>query len=388
MAMRRLYPPALCLVLSLASINARAQGDANTQSAAESIALENSISKTPIVLEISQIPDVAECDHEARLLRNDSSYRSQRTTDFEITGAKNISFDGRVLGSVGRSKRDQTMFWLLKSDVIRFREYKTTSKDTFDCPVLNAAKLEELRKISPQLEIGTPNRMRMPVAKKVLGKWTYRNIYTTPMPQKGDVRVFAGVISYTIEPTVPSILNLSINGSGTWRVKMYYDPDKGKWTTLESENKEPEISLIATGSPAIIHSVAVDSQNAEETVYFMLYGEDLSVARQEFPGSVEVTSDGDCKFTIKFSPPLNQMTLTFDFAKLQYYTPEKENGNLHIVAKAPKGEMFVSDTSPDKMGKMIKSEYNDWDQWAGTGPPLDDLYWAEKYFRANFCHGR
>lgn len=173
------------------------------------------------------------------------------------TGKMDIRLDG--LNGTPRPALDN---WVLGNNLIKLRQFDIVNvgagghdAHTFTCPLIDTQLIEKIKLSAPQsVAQGSQNGVNLVIGKRVFEAWTYSNSYTTPLPQKGDVKVFAGTFSYKIEPAVPSVLGFSSNGLGIWRVKMYYDPDRGNWTTLESEKTDPSISLISNGSPTILRS--------------------------------------------------------------------------------------------------------------------------------------
>lgn len=82
--------------------------------------------------------------------------------------------------------------------------------------------------------------------KVVLGQrqfagWTYQQSYKTPYPGKGDVKVFAGTLSFRIEPSLPTV---SFSGEGSATIKVHLDPDRGSWVVDEYQQlKAPSLTL-------------------------------------------------------------------------------------------------------------------------------------------------
>lgn len=95
--------------------------------------------------------------------------------------------------------------------------------------------------LSPNQAMNVHNGLDIPIGRRVLTNWTFRNRYDTPVPGKGNVKVFAGTFTYRIDPIVPIV---SFSGEGTATVKMYLNPDNGRWTVANWQQQDPRITLL------------------------------------------------------------------------------------------------------------------------------------------------
>jgi len=100
--------------------------------------------------------------------------------------------------------------------------FKTSA--VFVCPILNNSVAKYL---SSSQAGNVHNGVDIAIGRRVLTKWTFRNRYDTPVPGKGNVKIFAGTFTYRIDAIVPIV---SFSGEGTANAKMYLDPDTGHWS--------------------------------------------------------------------------------------------------------------------------------------------------------------
>jgi hypothetical protein len=109
---------------------------------------------------------------------------------------------------------------------------------TYGCTVVNDSVGKYLSS-SPGENVH--NGLDIPVGRRILTKWTFSNRYETPVPGRGNVKVFAGTFSYRIDPLVPIV---SFSGEGTATVKMFLNPDDGQWTIDKWEEHDPSITIL------------------------------------------------------------------------------------------------------------------------------------------------
>lgn len=136
--------------------------------------------------------------------------------------------------------------WLSNNRFVELKTYNlhypkfagSKAPAVFVCSILN----ENVRKYLTSGQSGNlHNGLEIPIGRRTLAKWTYRNRYETPFPGKGNVKVFAGTLTYKIDPIVPIV---SFTGEGTANVKMYLDPDNGRWTIDSWKMQDPDINLL------------------------------------------------------------------------------------------------------------------------------------------------
>lgn len=117
-------------------------------------------------------------------------------------------------------------------------------EDTYVCKIINDNVAKYL---PPNQATNVHNGLDIPIGRRVLTKWTFRNRYDTPIPGKGNVKVFAGTFTYRIHPLVPIV---AFPGEGTATVKLYFDPDDGRWTIDNWQMKDPPgITLLTNPLP-------------------------------------------------------------------------------------------------------------------------------------------
>jgi hypothetical protein len=90
---------------------------------------------------------------------------------------------------------------------------------------------------------GVHGGVRVPAATRALTNWTYENRYETPMPGKGNVKVFAGRLIYVLQPILPG---LGFTGQGSGSVKMIMNPDSGQWEVESFELHDQRLVLYDT----------------------------------------------------------------------------------------------------------------------------------------------
>ena len=116
--------------------------------------------------------------------------------------------------------------------------YPRTGRDSsWVCPVLSETIRPHLPGVSDH-----HSGVEASIGRRVLTKWTYRNRYETPLAGKGNVKVFAGSFTYKIESTTRLA---AFPGEGTATVKLFRDPDNGRWTRMDWNMKDPTILLLS-----------------------------------------------------------------------------------------------------------------------------------------------
>lgn len=130
-------------------------------------------------------------------------------------------------------------FIQLETYDLRYPKFASKVAAIFRCPILN----NNVGKYLPSDQArNVHNGLDIAIGRRVLTKWTYRNRYDTPAPGKGNVKVFAGTFTYRIDPIVPIV---SFSGEGTAKVKMFLDPDTGRWSADNWEKQgDPRITLL------------------------------------------------------------------------------------------------------------------------------------------------
>lgn len=109
---------------------------------------------------------------------------------------------------------------------------------TFYCPVRTVAFQAALQKANWNGNIH--NSVSVPIARRIFGAWTYKNQYSTPMPGQGNVKVFAGRLTYRMKPL---LAGLSFTGMGTASVKAHLNPDTGNWVIDAFNAHDPRLTL-------------------------------------------------------------------------------------------------------------------------------------------------
>ncbi len=196
----------------------------------------------------------------------------------------------------------QTLDWLRSNSIITFANYSVSYTNSpsgpltrnYTCVVVGDAVTQYA---SGPIHAGTT----VALAHRASPSWTYANSYDADVPGKGRVKMFAGSYSYTMQPNVPWV---SFSGSGTATMKMYLDPDNGKWTMLEAKYADPGIVLVngapvaapsAPGAPAAspdVTEIAQGVAHIRQTAMFdfdngaaALNGKDADVLLQSADGS-------------------------------------------------------------------------------------------------------
>jgi len=151
--------------------------------------------------------------------------------------------------------------WLSSNNFIQFETYNIRYPKTeainasgsfgkgfkaaavFVCAILN----DNVGKyLPPNQARDVHNGLDIPIGRRALTKWTFRNRYDTPVPGKGNVKVFAGTFTYRIDPIVPIV---AFPGEGTATVKLYLNPDNGRWTIDNWQMQDPGITLLTNPLP-------------------------------------------------------------------------------------------------------------------------------------------
>jgi len=144
--------------------------------------------------------------------------------------------------------RDVIVNWLARKGLVLVNRYtirypNTTyaqygTENTFICPVVSDAMLQYVPEEARAG--GLHNGLTIPLLWRKFGEWTYRNRYETDVPGSGNVKMFAGTFTYTLESAIP---NGVVAGVGTGSVKVMLNPDNGQWQVTEYQNQDPSISL-------------------------------------------------------------------------------------------------------------------------------------------------
>lgn len=151
--------------------------------------------------------------------------------DVNIIG---YNFDMGVVAGWMRNNR----FIEFETYNLRYPKFASKAPAVFVCPILN----DNVGKYLPSNQArNIHNGIDIPIGRRILTKWTYRNRYETPAPGRGNVKVFAGTFTYKIDPIIPIV---SFSGEGTATVKLYIDPDNGRWTVDSWEQHDPGITLL------------------------------------------------------------------------------------------------------------------------------------------------
>jgi hypothetical protein len=246
---------ALTALFSIVMMSPAMADDDSANPDAEAFALAQPAFTTPIVLELG--PDASSEASEIAALHGiygeGPLNQAPKNYSLCLLDSKNPIADlGRAPQFIARVKGvdiAQTVLvdWLVRNNVVLFKDFKVRNsyaQRTYSCPLLNIDLLKRLRSETPQMVANLwTNAATIVVGKRVLARWTYRNTYTTPFPGKGDVKVFAGTFTYKIDPINNSSLKVSFPTAGTWKIKMYLDPDNGKWTVIDSKDDSPTINL-------------------------------------------------------------------------------------------------------------------------------------------------
>lgn len=110
------------------------------------------------------------------------------------------------------------------------------TSNTFVCPVLIDKISAYLTEPSADIHGG----VTVVLARRVYHHWAFENRYETPIPGKGNVKVFAGTVTYSLQIVPPGV---SASGNGSANVKLHLDPDNGQWTLDTLELHDPSLSL-------------------------------------------------------------------------------------------------------------------------------------------------
>lgn len=110
------------------------------------------------------------------------------------------------------------------------------TSNTFVCPVL----IDTIKSYLPDQNADIHHGVTFVLARRVFDHWTFENRYETPVPGKGNVKVFAGTVAYSLQIVPPGV---SASGAGSANVKLHLDPDNGQWTIDSMELHDPSLSL-------------------------------------------------------------------------------------------------------------------------------------------------
>lgn len=237
----------------LTSANAQLSNLLGAGGADETAALSNPEFTKPVVLHID--PDGFRGAQRLRALNGVSNFGPG---DFNEVGglndfppcveqARNAGNPG-IGANIDRYNFGQGIIarWMSNNRFIEFDSYtvrypkwgNSKAPATFVCPMLNP----NVSKYFPPVQGGNlHNGLDIAIGRRVLTKWTHRNRYDTPLPGKGNVKVFAGTFTYRIDPLVPIV---SFPGEGTATVKLFLNPDNGRWTIDNWQKQDPSISLL------------------------------------------------------------------------------------------------------------------------------------------------
>jgi len=139
------------------------------------------------------------------------------------------------------------MAWLEREHILSVATYMITypnaqypnygTANRFTCPLLT----DKIRELFPSVKNADIHHgIRFPIGQRVFLRWTYENRYETAVPGKGMVKIFAGTFSYRLDTNLPGV---SFGGPGSGTVKMYLDPDTGRWAFSEYMLSDPSVIL-------------------------------------------------------------------------------------------------------------------------------------------------
>lgn len=93
--------------------------------------------------------------------------------------------------------------------------------------------------------------VNVPILRRQCAYWQYVNSYEADLPGKGKVKMFAGTYEFDLVPLVPWV---TTNGFGTAQVKMYLDPDTGRWVSqTQINNGQVTMSLLNDPNAPLHH---------------------------------------------------------------------------------------------------------------------------------------
>lgn len=250
---------AICFMLVLLVCCSEAK-DAKPRGADETAALSDSKFTTPIVLRLGQ-----DGYSQAQKLVAMNGVDNRRTSGARYETSRYLPCGGQreYSGSLqisthidnGYDFDDMTMKkWLSNNRIIESVTYNIRypnagsenpygNNDDYVCPIVNDNVSKYFSSIQGR---NVHNGLDIPIGRRVLTKWTFRNRYSTDIPGKGNVKVFAGTFTYMVVSMVPIV---SFSGEGTVTVKMYLDPDTGRWTKDNWEKDDKRISLSLLTNP-------------------------------------------------------------------------------------------------------------------------------------------
>lgn len=244
--------------------------------------------------------------------------------------------------------------WLLNNRVVQVSTYNIRypnasmaqsygGEDAYPCSIVN----DNVSKYFPSSQArNVHNGLNIPIGRRVFAKWTFRNRYDTPVPGKGNVKVFAGTFTYKIAPIVPIV---SFSGEGTATVKLYLNPDNGRWTVDRWEQHDPSISLV-------INPLAAPAVGQGDCEVILGYpGQSIAIPYKG--GCKDGLADGQGSYTYSYKlAPEMQTTVsgtfrngklnghaTFNQSGLISEVEEQENGIVNGIYRAvdPKGNRYA-----------------------------------------------
>ncbi|TKB72426.1 MAG: hypothetical protein E8D46_13845 [Nitrospira sp.] len=240
-----------------------------------------------------------------------NSYRHLEPPPASPANIGGYDLDNTVMGRWLSDNR----FILVETYTIRYQNagkpQSYGGEDVYDCKIVNDNVMKYLRLNQAK---NIHDGLDIPIGQRILAKWTFRNRYDTPIPGKGKVKVFAGTFTYRIEPIDPFV---AFPGEGTATVKLYLDPDNGRWTVDNWEMQDPGINLLTNPLPV---NCKVFPLNSPHSILVSPY-------------------KGDCKDGM--ADGQGGYTYSFDNVKPRSVNGEFRNGKLNGKATIT-GENFVT----------------------------------------------
>ncbi len=185
-----------------------------------------------------------------------NSYRHLEPPPASPANIGGYDLDNTVMGRWLSDNR----FILVETYTIRYQNagkpQSYGGEDVYDCKIVNDNVMKYLRLNQAK---NIHDGLDIPIGQRILAKWTFRNRYDTPIPGKGKVKVFAGTFTYRIEPIDPFV---AFPGEGTATVKLYLDPDNGRWTVDNWEMQDPGINLLTNPLPVNCKVITLTSDNS------------------------------------------------------------------------------------------------------------------------------
>jgi hypothetical protein len=161
------------------------------------------------------------------------------------------SFLVTIEGITGTQVDSQTFTnWLRNHDFIENVSYPITFTNTTFNPPMGGNVVtytctdvaDAIRQyLAPdQRTVDTHHGLFVTFAQRAFSAWTFRNRYTAQTGDRGNVPIFAGTFSYTMQSTLPGV---GFQGQGTGTVKLMHDPDNGQWSVVSYSLNDPEMAL-------------------------------------------------------------------------------------------------------------------------------------------------